>query len=93
MGSSFFSAVRRSFSLFAKNHRPHVANSIFGEEHVFGAAQTDAFSAERARFFRVAGNIGVGAHSDLAERLRPAHKLLQFRMILRIGREQLSVCL
>ena len=43
------------------------------EEHVFGAAKADAFGAEAARLDRIARNVGVGAHSNCAERLRPTH--------------------
>ena len=66
--------------------------AILGEEHVLGAAQPDAFGAERARLKRIARNVGVGAHAHSAEWLGPAHQLLQLGIVRsRRHRVQLAV--
>jgi hypothetical protein len=55
-----------------------VLDAVLGEEHVLGAAQSDAFGAELARHFGVARDIGIGAHADLAaELVGPLHEALQ----------------
>ena len=54
---------------------------LFAEEHVLGAAQSDAFGAERARLDGIAWNIGIGANSQRAERLGPAHELQQLGIV------------
>ena len=73
MGSSFSSALRRDLLVARQNHGLHVRDAVLGEEHVLGAAQADAFGAERARDFGVARNIGIGANAELAaELVRPA---------------------
>ena len=58
-------------------------NAIGSKEHVLGAAQSDAFRAERPRLYGVAGNIGVGAHLHGAEWLAPTQKFLQLGIIRR----------
>src|ERR1035437_101559 len=61
-----------------QNHGLHVLDAVLGEEHVLGAAQSDAFGAELARHFGVARDIGVGAHAELAaEFVGPRHEALQ----------------
>src|ERR1017187_7656309 len=53
-------------------------DAVFGEEHVLGAAQSDALGAELARRFGVAGDIGIGADAELAaELVGPLHEALQ----------------
>ena len=66
-------------------------NAIFGKEHVFSSAQADTFSPKRPRLNRVTRNVGVRTHANFAERFRPAHQLLQVRVIRRwFERVQLS---
>ena len=53
-------------------------DAVFGEEHVLGAAEADAFGAELARHFGVARDIGIGAHAELAaELVGPFHEALK----------------
>ena len=73
--------MRRSFSLFGKDHRAHVRQAVLGEEHVLGAAQSDAFGAERTRLQGIARNVGVGANTHAAEGLGPSHELEQLRIV------------
>ena len=59
-----------------QNHGLHEGQTVFGEEHVLGAAEADAFGAELAGDFGVARDVGVGAHAELAaELIGPAHEL------------------
>src|ERR1019366_5224851 len=61
-----------------QNHGLHVLDAVLGEEHVLGAAQSDAFGAELTRHFGVARDIGIGAHAELAaELVGPFHEALQ----------------
>ena len=69
------------FLVVGENHGPHVRQTVFGKEHVLGAAQADAFGAERPRLQSIARNVGVGAHSHAAEGLGPAHELQQFGIV------------
>ena len=63
------SALRRSFSSRARIIACMMRQTIFGEEHVLGAAQADAFGAELPRRFGIARNVGIGAHAELAAEL------------------------
>ena len=59
-----------------QNHLLHKRQAIFGEEHVFGAAEADTFGAECAGDLGVARDVGVGANSEVAaEFVGPAHEL------------------
>ncbi len=61
-----------------QNHLLHVRKAVFGEEHVFGAAQADPLGSEFAGNLRVARNVRVGADTELAAKfIRPAHKSAQ----------------
>src|SRR6266404_9236470 len=66
-------------------------DAILGKEHVLSAAQADAFGAELASLLGIARDIRIGAHTDFPEWLRPVHKFLEFRQILRVRREQLPL--
>ena len=81
MGSSFLSAARRVLLVVGENHGAHVLDAVFGKEHVLSAAEADAFSAEHARLFGVARNVGVGADLELADRVDPAHELDQIWIV------------
>ena len=52
-----------------QNHGLHVLDAVFGEEHVLGAAESDAFGAELAGHLGVARDVGIGAHAELAAEL------------------------
>ena len=59
-------------------------NAVLGEEHMFGAAQTDAFGSEQAGCFGIARDVGVGAHAEVAaELVGPFHEggeVVRFRI-------------
>ena len=64
------------FLVARQNHRLHERQTIFGEEHVLGAAEADALGAELPRDLGIARNVGIGAHAELAaELIGPAHEL------------------
>ncbi len=66
----------------AQDHGLHVRQPVLGEEHVLGAAQADALSAEAARRFGVARDIGIGADAEAAaERVGHLHELGEHRRI------------
>src|SRR3712207_7782885 len=53
--------------------------STLPEEHVFGAAQTDAFRTEPTRPRGVAGGVGVGSHGDRkSTRLNSSHANISY---------------
>ena len=54
-----------------EDHALHDRQPV-AEEHVLGAAQTDALGAELARLGRVLGQVGVGADLERAELVGPA---------------------
>ena len=67
-------------------------NAIFSKEHVLRAAQSNALSAEQARIFGVARNVGVGANAQAANRIDPAHELHEIGIIgLRLERLEPAV--
>ena len=72
MGSSFLQRAAAVLLVVRQNHRAHVRQTIFGEEHVLGAAESDAFGAERTRLHGIARNVGVGANAHAAEAGRPS---------------------
>ncbi len=67
-----------------QNHSLHVRQAIFGEEHVFRAAETDTFGTECAGGLGVARNVGIGADAKLAaELISPFHEggeVVRFRI-------------
>ena len=76
MGRSLLQRFAARFFVSGQNHLLHERQTIFGEEHVLGAAEADAFGAELAGDFGVARDIGVGANAELAaEFVGPAHEL------------------
>ena len=60
------------------NHFLHKRQSIFVEEHVFGAAESDAFGAERFCNFCVARNVGIGANFQSARAVYQFHESAEF---------------
>jgi len=57
-----------------EDHGAHVLDAVFGKEHVLCAAEADAFGAEEQRLLGVAGDVGVGADLQPAQRVCPAHE-------------------
>jgi len=47
-GQQFFQCCPPVLLVIREDHRPHVRDAVFGEEHVLGAAQADPFGAECA---------------------------------------------
>ena len=58
------------------------------EEHVFGAAQSDAFSAKRNSLLGLRGAVSVGADVELANLVGPNHQLLELLEDLGLGGSQ-----
>ena len=56
---------KRAPALFARvgeDHAPHRNDPVGLEEHVFGAAEADAFGAEAPRRCRIGRRIGIAAY-------------------------------
>ena len=59
---------------------------------MLGTAQADAFGAQLTRFDSVGGGVGVGAHTQGAELVRPRHDAAEFARDLRVnGRDDAVV--
>ena len=58
-----------------EDHLAHRENAARLEEHVLGAAEPDALGAERAREARIRRRVGVRAHFQRADLVRPAHQI------------------
>src|SRR5580700_3279684 len=79
-GKKFLESLAPRLFIASQNHRLHVRDTVFGEEHMLSAAEADAFGAEQTRGLRVAWNIGVGTHAELAsEFVGPMHQLAEIR--------------
>ena len=48
---------------------------------MLSAAKTDALGAESTRLDCIARDVGIGAHTQFAERFGPGHELHQFRIV------------
>ena len=76
----------------AEDHGAHVLDAVFGKEHMLGAAESDALGAEEACILGVAGNVGVGADLEAADRIDPAHEGDQIGIVgLRVESLELAV--
>ena len=62
------------FLVIGKDHLAHRANAILVEEHVLGTAKPDALGAELECDARIVRRVRVGAHTELARRVGPAHQ-------------------
>ena len=72
IGSSFLqSAIADGPSRCRQNHRAHVPNLLFAEEHMLGAAKTDSFRPKRPRLNRIPRNVCIGTNLHLADTDRP----------------------
>ena len=60
-----------------QDHLLHDRDAAFAEEHVLGAAQPDAASAERIRDLRLIRQIRVRAHAEAAVLVRPVEQLTE----------------
>ena len=85
-GQQLLERVAAVLLVVGQNHGAHVLDAVFGKEHVLGAAEADAFGAEQACLLGVAGNVGVGADVELAQRVDPAHELDQIGIVGLRGR-------
>ena len=65
-------------------------DAVFGKEHMLGAAEADAFGSEQARILGVAGDVGVGANLQAANRIDPGHEGDQIG-IVGLGVERLEL--
>ena len=74
MGSNSASAAIALLARVGKDHPPHRNNAAGIEEHVFGAAEADAFGAEAARRGRIGGRVGIASHFQPARGIRPFHE-------------------
>ena len=75
-GQKLLQRLAARFFVARQNHGLHERQTIFGEEHVLGAAEPDTLGAELARDLRIAWNIRIGADAELAaELIGPAHEL------------------
>ena len=68
-----------------EDHRLHRRLTVGRHEHVLGPAQADALGAELARAPRILGRVGVGAHAEAADVVRPAQHRVEVLVDLRRG--------
>src|SRR6516225_1967599 len=80
-GQQLLQCVAAVFLVVGENHRAHVRQSIFAEEHVLGAAQANTFRTKGTRLQCIAGNVGARSHPESTEGLGPAHNLLQLWIV------------
>ena len=73
-----------------QDHLLHDRDAAFAEEHVLGAAQPDAARAERVGELRLVGQVGVRAHAEAAELVRPAEQLTEAFVDRRLLRLELA---
>jgi len=66
------------FFVLSENHLAHRADPIFVEEHMLGAAKSDALGAEPERAARIRGRIGIGTNLELARGVGPLHQRFEF---------------
>ena len=66
---------RARLIVFGEDHLAHVRDALRLEEHVLGAAQSDALRAERARRLGIARSLGIRAHTRLAVPVDELHEL------------------
>ena len=75
-----------------QDHGAHVLDAVLGKEHVLGAAEADAFGSEQASILGVAGDVGVGANLEPANRIDPGHEGDQIGIVgLRVEGLELAV--
>ena len=55
---------------------PEADDAVALEEHVLGAAESDALGAHLGGAVGVAGDVGVGSHAKPADRVGPLHQLV-----------------
>ena len=59
---------------FRHDHLAHGTNPLRVEEHVFSAAKADAFRAKAPGGFRIQRRFRIGAHTQAAHLIGPAHQ-------------------
>ena len=70
-GKDFIQRFAAGFHGFGENHLAHGADAFGTEEHVFGAAEADAFGAEIAGGAGFVGRFGIGADFHAARGIGP----------------------
>ena len=60
-----------------QDHFAHDIDALALEEHMLGAAQTNALGAERAGRPRIGRGLGIGAHGHAAAGIGPGHDLAE----------------
>ena len=78
-----FALIREQFRQCARaliicageNHFAHGVDPIAFKKHMLGAAEPDPFGAERDSIFDLFGRVGICAHPQAAEFVRPLHQL------------------
>ena len=85
---------QRGFALvfgIGQDHLAHRDDAVGVEEHMLGAAKADAFGAEVARRRGVGGRVGIGAHLQRADRIRPAHQRAEIAGQFRLAHRHLAL--
>ncbi len=70
-GENFIQRFAAGFHGFGKNHLAHGADALGAEEHVFGAAEANAFGAEIAGGAGFVWRFGIGADFHAARSIGP----------------------
>ena len=86
-------AIKRSAPLLrgvGDDHVDHDGQAVGRVEHALRAAQADALRAVADGAGRVVRRVGVGAHAEPRERVRPAEQLDQRRREIRLDRRHLA---
>ena len=73
-GSSWSSVLAALFLGLGEDHRLDDRAALFGEEHMLGAAEADAFRAELDGEGGVFGRVGVGADAQALGLVGPAEQ-------------------
>src|SRR4029079_11769270 len=69
-----------------EDHLAHSQYALFGEEHVLGAAQSDAVSAEQPRHASVLGRIRIRTNAQSADLVRPLEEAIEVPVDLGVFR-------
>ena len=61
---------------------------VLAEEHVLGAAESDARGAEAAGLGGVGGGVGVRAHPERADLVAPVQEVLEVAVLLEVDHDE-----
>src|SRR5262245_4274608 len=90
-GDNLTECANTAGGVFGENHLTHGVDTISLEEHMLGATQADAFSPKRACDRGIVRRVGICAHPQPTETIRPAHECFELRSIrVRIARRDLA---